>query len=263
MTISSISFVASFLYLFGAFRQWLHLYNKLIFSRDKLLLIGLLATCLHSYVLYRWIDTPLGQNLCLSNLFSLVCWLISTMTLLTAFCRPIENLTVFILPITAFSIPLALLFTNQDAIPTRLYPTTLVHILMSIAAFSMLGMAALQATLLSVQNRLIRNKSANGIVRLLPPLQTMEALLFQIIWLGFILLSASLCSAFLLGPESWAGIRFQKIIFSILAWGLFAALLYGRYKSGIRGPQAIRWTLTGVVLLIIAYLGGKLIHMGS
>jgi len=261
MSINSISFLASLLYLSGATFQWLNLSSKLTFSKFKLIAIGLTATFLHSYILYRWIDTPAGQNLCLGHMFSLVCWLISLATLLTAFFRPIENLTMITLPTAALSIPCAVLFSNPEIFPIRYHPGSLAHILISIAAFGMLGMAALQASLLAIQNRLIRNNPANRIVRLLPPLQTMETLLFQIIWLGFLFLSASLASAFLLDTKLLASPQVQKIIFSSLAWVLFAALLYSRYQFGLRGSKAIRWTLTGVGLLLVAYLGGKLIQL--
>lgn len=259
MSINSISLLTSIVYMLIASFQGLHLSSKLTFSKVNLLSVGFLAVLLHSVLLYQWIDTPYGQNLCLSHLFSLVCWLISLTTLISALFKPFENLTIFILPVTALSILLVLAFPGQNFLLTRHHPTVLIHILISIVAFGMLGMAALQATLLHIQHHLIRNKSANGIVRLLPPLETMETLLFQIIGLGFLFLSASLTSAFLLSDEQLVGPRTEKVFLSLLTWGLFAALLYNRYQSGLRGPKAVRWTLTGVSLLIVAYLGGKLI----
>jgi ABC-type uncharacterized transport system permease subunit len=260
MTINAIGFLAFILYGGATISQWLSLSNKLNssrFSKFRLIFVGLLAVILHSYLLYKWIDTPEGQNLSLVHLSSLVCWLISAIVLLTLSFKPIENLTLFILPITAISIPIAMLFPSQDIYPTRYHPGALSHILISIAAFSMLGAAALQATLLYFQNHLIRQKSCNGILRLLPPLQTMERLLFQIIGIGFVCLSGSLITAFLLDTQDLAGIQLQKVVFSFLAWFLFAILLYGRFQSGLRGPKATHWTLIGVILLMVAYLGGK------
>jgi ABC-type uncharacterized transport system permease subunit len=262
MIINSLSFSAAFFYLLGATFQWLHLSSKITFSKFKLMAIGLLASLLHSYLLYRWIDTPAGQNLCLSYLFSLVCWLISITILLVAFFKPIENLAAFILPLTALSIPLAIVSPIQDFSPVHYPLSTLIHILISIAAFGLLGLAALQATLLYLQTYLIRNKSKNEMVRLLPPLQTMETLLFQIIGIGFIFLSASLISTLWLENELLVGPRLQKVILSFLAWILFAALLYNRYQSGLRGNKAIHWTLIGVGLLLVAYIGSKLINTG-
>jgi len=135
------------------------------------------------------------------------------------------------------------------------------HVLISILAFLILGMAALQAALLSWQNRLLRNKVSPGLIRIFPPLQTMETLFFQMIWFGFLLLTASLFSAFLFLDAPVFAHHRHKIILSVLAWGLFAALLYGHHQSGFRGSSAIRWTLIGVGLVTTAYLANKVMQM--
>lgn len=256
-----MSYITISIYLFLAIAQTLHLYGKLTFPKTLLIIIGLCGVSLHGLMLYYWIDTPLGQNLSLSNIFSLVLWGMAILTLLTSLKKPIENLTVFILPMAAFSILITLTYPGNDIFQTRLHPGSLIHILISIVAFSTLGMAALQATLLHMQNRLLRNKRPTSIVRILPPLQTMESLLFQIIGLGFILLSASLGTAFLFLDDLFTVSRLQKIILSFLAWGLFATLIYGHYHSGWRGPTAVRWTLFGVGMLILSYFGSKLIFL--
>ena len=43
------------------------------------------------------------------------------------------------------------------------------------------------------------------------------------------------------------------------AWFVFAVLLWGHHTLGWRGVIAIRWTLTGFVLLLLAYFGSKLV----
>jgi len=260
----SIGFLASLIYCGAAILQYFNLSNKLSFSKSKLIGLSLIALSLHGYLLYRWIDTPLGQNLSASHLFSLIAWFIALSFLTSSLLRPLENLLLFILPIAALSIPLSFLFPGASFFQTRLHPGHLIHILISILAFGVIGMAVLQATLLYLQNRLLRNKSRDGVLWVLPPLQTMETLLFQILWFGFLLLSASLCSAFLfLDEQLFTATRTQKIIFSLLAWGLFALLLYGHHQSGLRGLKAIRWILIGAALLILAYLGGKSLNFGS
>ncbi len=261
MGLNTFSSLAYFSYVAAGTLQYLKSSRKLTTSSVKILGLGLFAVCAHAYVLYRWIDTPLGQNLSVSHMFSLCCWLISLMVLLASFSKPLQNLCVFILPISAFSILLALFFPGCDIFATRNHPNTLIHILISILAFGILGMAALQATLVYLQSRFLRHKPTQMMVQILPPLQTMESLLFQIIWFGFLLLSASMISAFLWMDEGIVNSRLQKIILSLLAWGLFAALLYGHHQSGLRGSKAIRWILIGVSLLVGAYLAGKTFHL--
>lgn len=136
-----------------------------------------------------------------------------------------------------------------------------IHIFISIATFAILGLAALQAILLYIQNQLIRYKGFQQIAPYLPPLQTMEKRLFQMTWLGFLLLSCSLLSAFLYMEPFYASVHLHKILFSLLAWAFFAILLFGHHKIGWRGLTAVRWTLSAVALLIVAYFSSKLMFL--
>jgi ABC-type uncharacterized transport system permease subunit len=258
MDANAISIFACFTYIVALALQCVHLLGRFSIAKSWHILIIFCGVSLHGFSLYRWIDTPLGQNLSLSHMFSMVCWVMVLVSVFLSFFRSLLNLRLFILPLASLSIVLALFFPGQDIFLTRNHPNSAIHILISIAAFGLLGMAALQAAVLYVQNRLLRNKSALGIVGFLPPLQTTETLLFSIVWFGFFFLSASLTSAFLL-LEDFSPFRLQhKIILSVLAWIAFALLLYNHHQSGLRGQRAILWTLIGVGLLIVSYVGGKL-----
>ena len=49
----------------------------------------------------------------------------------------------------------------------------------------------------------------------------------------------------------------HKTVLSIAAWLVFGILLIGRWRFGWRGRTAIRWTMSGFVTLLLAYLGSK------
>jgi len=51
----------------------------------------------------------------------------------------------------------------------------------------------------------------------------------------------------------------HKTVLSIVAWFVFSALLIGRLRYGWRGAAAIRWTLVGFLLLLLAYFGSKMV----
>ena len=51
----------------------------------------------------------------------------------------------------------------------------------------------------------------------------------------------------------------HKTVFGILSWLIFAALLGGRWRYGWRGRIAVRWTLTGFLMLVLAYIGSKFV----
>ena len=95
----------------------------------------------------------------------------------------------------------------------------------------------------------------------LPPLLTMERLLFQIIFAGFVLLTLTLGSGILFSEELFGKpMQFtHKTTFGILSWIIFGALLTGRALYGWRGRVAMRWTLAGFLSLFLAYIGSKFV----
>lgn len=213
-----------------------------------------IALLLQAWALHRWIDTPLGQNLSLSHLLSLTCWLASLIILFTSLFKPLESLLIFTLPVSALSLLVSTWFPGHTIFQTALHPSGLVHILLSLVTFGLIGVAALQAFLLYCQNKALKHSANPPFTRLLPPLETMESFLFQIIAFGFTFLSASLLSAFVFLSELQLHQYVQKTILSLLAWGLFGGLLYTHYQSGFRGTRACQWTLVGIALLMAAYL---------
>jgi ABC-type uncharacterized transport system permease subunit len=129
--------------------------------------------------------------------------------------------------------------------------------MMSVLAYSLLSIAAVQSVLLAIQDKHLREKRPGGFIRSLPPLQTMETLLFQLIGLGLTILTLSLISGVIYLDDMFAQHLVHKTILSMTAWVVFATLLWGRWKFGWRGRTAIRWTLTGFVVLLLAYMGSK------
>ena len=55
------------------------------------------------------------------------------------------------------------------------------------------------------------------------------------------------------GLLAWTG------FVALLSWLIFAALMWGRWRHGWRGRLAVRWTLAGFVLLLLAYVGSKFV----
>jgi ABC-type uncharacterized transport system permease subunit len=55
-------------------------------------------------------------------------------------------------------------------------------------------------------------------------------------------------------------LRFDhKTLFALLSWLTFAILLIGRYAYGWRGRTALRFTLLGFVMLLLAYVGSRFV----
>ena len=228
-------------------------------SRATVLLLGFSAVILHAVVLYPELMTANGLNLGFFNAASLIAMLTVVVLLLAALKQPVENLGIPVLPIAAATVALASWNPGQKtAITSGTWQLDL-HILFSVLAYSLFALAAVQSVLLAIQDRHLRNRHPGGFIRALPPLVIMEQLLFQMIGTGFVLLSAGLLTGIVFLEDIFAQHLVHKTILSIAAWGIFGILLWGRWRFGWRGRKAIRWTLSGFVVLILAYFGSKLV----
>jgi ABC-type uncharacterized transport system permease subunit len=260
---SIVSLIAISLYLAATLVAAAH-FRKLVAgheSNNKTLLLSMWggALLLHGAVLYQRILTPSGVNLAFFHALSIVAVLVGAMVWLTAVKRPLENLAFVVLPFAAVAL------TLDQVMPTRLVIAAPAdsflqgHILISLIAYSLLTVAALQALVLAVQDTQLHNHRPGGIIRTLPPLQWMEHLLFQLIGAGFVLLSLALITGFVFLEDIFAQHLVHKTVLSIIAWCVFAVLLWGRWRFGWRGRTAIRWTLGGFFALMLAYFGSKLV----
>jgi ABC-type uncharacterized transport system permease subunit len=121
-------------------------------------------------------------------------------------------------------------------------------------------MAAVQAVLIHLQRRELKHTTRQRIwVQLLPPLQSMETLLFDMLMVGFGLLTVALALGAVTVDNLLAQHLVHKTFFSVLSWAVFAGLLWGHWRYGWRGQRAVRFTLTGFALLAVGFVGSKLV----
>lgn len=252
-TILSITTIV--LYFSGALIQFLRLSRRASLSAVYLWGVSIAAIVLHGYLLYRWIDLAAGQNLSMLNLLSFAVWLVILFVALMCLRRPIENLLIIIFPLAACSIVLVRLFPEYHLLNMAGHLKQLIHILSAASAFAVVAAAALQAILLAAQNYLLRHQYVGALMGRLPPLEVMERLLFQIIWVGFFLLTWVLVSSYFLFDHLFQPPLLQKTLLTLVSWGLFVVLLCGRYLWGWRGRKVVYYTLIGFLMLVVMYLG--------
>lgn len=236
--------------------------GRAVFADTKiylLLLPGFAASGLHAFSLTQYLMTADGLQFGVFNAASAISLVNSMLILLLTLKRRTELLTSIVLPLAALSIVLESIFPNSLLLPANSPVGLQIHILVSIVAYSLLGMAALFAIILAIQNRSLHNHHPGGLMRRLPSLQTTEKLLFDTIFAGFVSLTLALISGFAFLEDMFAQHLAHKTILAIVAWLVFAVLLIGRIKLGWRGRIAIRWTLVGFTFLMLAYFGSKFV----
>ena len=141
-----------------------------------------------------------------------------------------------------------------------------IHLGLAIVAYSLFTIALLHAVLMALADRLLHRKGASeasradplhGPAASLPPLLTIERMFFRLVGAAFVLLTLTLATGMTLS-ESMFGRAMRlnhETVFAVMAWLTFAVLLWGRLARGWRGRTALRWTVAGFVMVLLANIG--------
>lgn len=198
-----------------------------------------------------------GIALGLANSASVIAWLIAVLLFLSSFSKPVHALGILVYPLVAIALIFGIILpdTNAKVIPLSLAS----HVFLSISAYALLALCVCQSILLTIAQRHLHTHKINGFINKLPPLQTMEHLLFQSLRVGFYLLTLSLITGVIFIDDFFAQHLVHKTALSLVAWIIFVVLVFGRKLFGWRGKQAISTIQIGFGLLLLAYFGSKFV----
>jgi ABC-type uncharacterized transport system permease subunit len=215
------------------------------------------AVILHGVGVYHSVFEPNGLRFGIFILPTLFFWVINLLVLVSGLRKPLHSLFIFLFPLSSVAI-LSALFSGSPV--KAVDPALATHIVLALLAYGLFTIATLQALLLAFQNYQLKHKHATGVVQLLPPLQTMEGLMFELLWAGEGVLTLLIISGLLYTEDLAAQNQTHTLVFSVIAWLVYAILLWGRHRLGWRGKIAVRWTLGGFAALMLAYFGTQLVY---
>ena len=221
----------------------------------------LLALVLHGVTLAQEIFPGNAMRFGFAVALSLILWLAIALYWIESFYARMEGLQMLGLPLAALCVLLPPALPGQHLLANADSPAFRAHFLMAMLAYSLFTLAALHAVLMAVAEKRLHRGRLTPLFAGLPPLLTMEALLFRLIHVAFVLLTLTLASGILFSETLFGKpLPFNhKTIFAILSWLIFAALLTGRHLRGWRGRVALRWTLAGFGTLLLAYVGSRFV----
>ena len=255
------SLAAACLYAGATAYQGMRLGQRISPARTLLTLLGALALIAHVYTLIHQLFSPAGLTLDFFRAASLISAAVIALILLASQRMPVQNLLLLLFPLGFLTVLLAAFAPSGTAATINEEAGILAHILLSILAYGLLTIAMFQSLLLLLQDHQLKQKRLSSLaVRSFPPLQTMESLLIGFIWAGWLLLSLSLLSGWIFLDNLFSQHLVHKTLLSIIAWVVFGILLWGGHRLGWRGHTAVRWTLAGFLLLMLAYFGSKLVR---
>ena len=242
-------------------------------SGRALLFVALLA---HGVLLHTTIFPQNAMVFGFAFALSAMFWLGAGIYWIESFFFPLDGLRLLVLPLACVASLLPLAFNGVRVLPYSAAPMFKLHFLIANIAYGLFAIAALHAILMLLVERRLhamrggvaqRHVAAAGNGWLsswldtLPPLLTLEKLLFRLIGAGFVLLTLTLVSGLVFSEQVFGRpVTFtHKNVFSVLGWAAFAVLLIGRWRFGWRGRRALYWILAGTALLILGYLGSKFV----
>lgn len=255
------------LFLLAAWREWVVLRSSAARApvwNDLLIAAALIG---HGLLLADGIADHGQLRFGFAHALSATFWLTALIVWVESFFSASRGLFLLVLPLAALSVllpaafPGAILGQSTDSSMFR------AHLLLAILAYSLLTIAAMHALLMASMDRRLHGDTvaqpgpfATFLDRL-PPLLAMETVLFRLIAAGFILLTATLASGIFFSEQVFGrALRFDhKTVFTLAAWLVFGGLLAGRAFFGWRGRTALRWTLTGFAMLMLAYVGSRFV----
>ena len=219
------------------------------------------ALALHGIAVAGDIVGPEGLDLSIANAFSLVAGLVAGLAALSGLLATLPVTVPIVLPIAALAVLPPLFIDNPHRFALSGEPWAAAHVGVALVAYALFLVAALQALVLMGLERRLHRRLPDPGAAALPPLLTLERYMFRLVIAGFALLTITLGSGVLFSEQVF-GRPFMvthKNVFSVAGWLTFAVLLWGRWRYGWRGRNALRWIVVGTVLLFLAYLGKKFV----
>lgn len=254
-----LAFAVASAYGLCATMQGLTLAGRARFSRQRVIGVAAIGTLFHFSLIASRLISNQQLNIQLFEMTSTIAWLVMSVLVFSSLRKPVEPLFTGAAPVALMSVITLVAVQPQERYVHEISTSLSWHIFLSLLAYSIFMLAIIQAALLWMQVHLLKRRRIQDVIDSLPPLQTMDALLIEMIWLGMILLTVALPLAIPSLTDVAEQHLIHKIVFALCGWAIFAILLLGHHRYGWQGAVTSRWTLIGAACLILSYSGSKFV----
>jgi cytochrome c-type biogenesis protein CcsB len=131
------------------------------------------------------------------------------------------------------------------------------HVAAALLGNATFALAFLGGILYLIQERQLKGKKFGFFYKRLPSLETLDALNYYCINIGFILLTLGIITGSLYAQYT-LGAFWQwdpKETMTLVAWLLYAGLFHARLLKGWRGRRAALLAIAGFAVLMVTFLG--------
>ena len=169
--------------------------------------------------------------------------------------------------IGAFAVPLVWIimgvaWLNQEkatsgaTVPAILQsPWFVVHVTVAVVSFAAFALAFSLALIYLMQERHLKTKSTNRILKRLPALQDIDNISYRAVVLGFSLLTITLISGMIWAQQVFGSFWKwdPKITAALATWIIFGAYLHARLTAGWQGRRSALIATVGFAAVLITF----------
>lgn len=194
-------------------------------------------------------------------------WLLVGTFLLIQIRYPLAAVGAVVSPVAfSFALTAAAVDGASASLPRQVASAWLpVHVTLALLGIAIFFVAGCISIMYLLEVKRLKNKRSRGLIRNLPPLETLDSLNYRALLWGFPLLTLGMVTGALWGRELWGQLwsrGLSREILALVTWVLYALILEARMVAGWRGRRTARLTLVGLVFLAASYLLGHLILPG-
>lgn len=228
----------------------------------------LAALAVHGVLLHETIFPPSAMVFGFAYALSAMLWLGVGIFWIESLFFSLAGLGLLVMPVALVGSLLPLAFPGAQILGYAASPLFKLHFAIANVAYGLFTLAAFHAILMLAAERRLHtiHRPAEGgwlsrWLDLLPPLLTLEKLLFRLIGAGFVLLTLTIASGVLFSEQLFhRAVHFDhKNVFAVLSWLMFGGILIGRRVYGWRGRVALRWVMAAFAILLLAYVGSRFV----
>lgn len=190
---------------------------------------------------------------------SAICFFASLMLFYGALYSQVQALFAIVCLVSAAGVWAPILFSNGQSVLVGSPLSFKMHIAMGLIAYAFMIMAIVQAILMGILNRRLRNhdmlKEPAGLVASMPDLMSMERMLFRLVFACFVFLMLTIAGGALSSTQIADATLFgHKTVLTGISCAIFGVLVLGRRFFGWRSRQALTLFWIAVVCQVIAFL---------
>jgi cytochrome c-type biogenesis protein CcsB len=139
------------------------------------------------------------------------------------------------------------------------------HVITCFLSYASFALSCGVSVLYLIKNRKKeKGKKETGWISLFPPLESLDALVYKTIAVGFPLLTIGIITGAAWANYAWGSSWSwdPKETWSLITWFLYAALLHQRLTVGWRGRKAAIMAIVGFLAVLFTFLGVNLLLPG-